>query len=114
MDQWLVDCSREPWFQLASPCLHSCARILTASVRLSRTQAREKPTMRRILTILLSFVVVAGILPICASPRPAAAPNELLGAFRLPEKNGWTYVHLQGTPREIGFQNGYLLAPEID
>src|SRR5690349_5616766 len=40
-------------------------------------------------------------------------PKELKGAYRLPKKNGWTYVHLHGTPHEIGFQNGYLLAPEI-
>lgn len=39
--------------------------------------------------------------------------KELSGAYRLPAKNGWTYVHLQGTPHQIGFQNGYLLAPEI-
>jgi hypothetical protein len=30
------------------------------------------------------------------------------------DKNGWTFVRLKGTPEEIGFQNGYLLAPEID
>ncbi|HET8827292.1 MAG TPA: C45 family peptidase [Terriglobales bacterium] len=42
-----------------------------------------------------------------------AAPKGLNGAFRLPKKNGWTYVHLHGSPHEIGFQNGYLLAPEI-
>ena len=30
------------------------------------------------------------------------------------EKNGWIYVHLEGTPDQIGFQHGYLLAPEID
>ena len=27
---------------------------------------------------------------------------------------GWTFVHLAGTPSEIGFQHGYLLAPEIE
>ena len=30
------------------------------------------------------------------------------------DKAGWIYVHLQGTPREIGYQHGYLLAGEID
>ncbi len=34
-------------------------------------------------------------------------------SFRRPEVNGWTFVHLEGTPAEIGFQHGYLLAPEI-
>lgn len=37
----------------------------------------------------------------------------LVGSFR-EDRAGWTYVHLQGTPGEIGFQDGYLLAPEID
>jgi len=48
-----------------------------------------------------------------ASAARAANPTELKGAFRQPQKNGWTYVHLEGSPREVGFQNGYLLAPEI-
>ena len=26
---------------------------------------------------------------------------------------GWIYVHLEGSPHDIGFQHGYLLAPEI-
>jgi hypothetical protein len=30
------------------------------------------------------------------------------------EKNGWIFVHLEGTPREIGRQHGELLAEEID
>src|ERR1019366_3078327 len=28
--------------------------------------------------------------------------------------NGWIYVHLEGSPSDIGFQHGYLLANEID
>jgi len=28
--------------------------------------------------------------------------------------NGWVFVHLEGTAREVGFQNGYHLAAEID
>lgn len=38
----------------------------------------------------------------------------LAGAFRRPEKAGWIFVHLQGDPSQIGFQHGYLLAPEIE
>ncbi len=33
-------------------------------------------------------------------------------AYRF-QQGGWTYVHLEGSPAEIGFQHGYLLAPEI-
>jgi hypothetical protein len=29
------------------------------------------------------------------------------------ENNGWIYLHIEGTPRERGFQHGYLLAKEI-
>jgi hypothetical protein len=36
----------------------------------------------------------------------------LEGSYRF-ERGGWTYVHLQGTPEQIGFQHGYMLAPEI-
>jgi hypothetical protein len=30
------------------------------------------------------------------------------------EKGGWTYVHLEGTPAQMGFQHGALLAAEIE
>lgn len=30
------------------------------------------------------------------------------------DRDGWIFVHLQGAPAQIGFQHGYLLAPEID
>jgi hypothetical protein len=44
----------------------------------------------------------------------ASNDPRLAGAFRRPADNGWTYVHLTGTPSQIGFQHGYLLAPEIE
>ncbi len=34
-------------------------------------------------------------------------------AFRKPAKNGWIFVHLEGEPATIGYQHGFLLAPEI-
>jgi hypothetical protein len=46
----------------------------------------------------------------------ATIPNNeprLKGAYRKPDENGWTMVHLEGSPADIGFQNGYLLANEI-
>ena len=30
------------------------------------------------------------------------------------DKNGWIYVHLEGSPSNIGYQHGYLLANDID
>ena len=47
-----------------------------------------------------------------ASPLPAADPR-LVGAYKFNE-GGWTFVHLEGTPEQVGFQHGYLLAREIE
>ena len=38
----------------------------------------------------------------------------LKNAYRMPPKNGWTYVHLEGAPSEIGFQHGWLISKEIE
>jgi len=37
----------------------------------------------------------------------------LQGSYKF-NQGGWTYVHLRGTPEQIGFQHGYLLAREIE
>ncbi len=39
--------------------------------------------------------------------------SKMKNAFRRPAVNGWTLVHLEGAPWEIGFQHGSLLAAEI-
>jgi hypothetical protein len=44
---------------------------------------------------------------------PLGAEDPLQGSYRF-ERNGWVYVHLEGAPERIGYQHGYLLAPEID
>jgi hypothetical protein len=41
-----------------------------------------------------------------------SSDRRLQKAYRF-QKGGWTYVHLEGSPSEIGFQHGYLLAAEI-
>lgn len=52
------------------------------------------------------FVVLQSVL--------AQAPKYNLTKASRESKNGWIYVHLEGTPTEIGYQHGYLLANEID
>jgi hypothetical protein len=47
----------------------------------------------------------AGVGPIAGSP-------DLQGAYRF-ERGGWVFIHLEGSSRQIGYQHGYLLAPEI-
>ncbi len=39
--------------------------------------------------------------------------GRLKNAFRKPSQNGWIFVHLEGKPADIGYQHGFLLAPEI-
>jgi Phospholipase B len=42
-----------------------------------------------------------------------SADARLNKSFRRPVQAGWIFVHLEGKPSDIGFQHGYLLAPEI-
>jgi hypothetical protein len=63
-------------------------------------------------TLGFACVFVALVLPSLA--KDAGGDPRLKQSFRLPEKNGWTFVHLEGQPAEIGFQHGYRLAPEIE
>jgi hypothetical protein len=70
--------------------------------------------MRRNAAIILVCVaILAGVAAASRAPETPKPDERLKGAFRRPPADGWTYVHLEGTPREIGFQHGYLLAPEI-
>jgi len=48
-----------------------------------------------------------------ARERAASHDPRLKGAYSF-ERGGWVYVHLEGEPEAIGFQHGYLLAPEIE
>jgi hypothetical protein len=67
--------------------------------------------MRRAAAVVL---ICAAILAATVAASKAPKPDERLkSAVRRPAVNGWTYVHLEGTPAEIGFQHGYLLATEI-
>jgi hypothetical protein len=58
----------------------------------------------------LSVLFMALAWPaLAASAKP---DSRLEKAYRF-QQGGWTYVHLEGSPSEIGYQHGYLLAPEI-
>jgi hypothetical protein len=60
---------------------------------------------------------LAALLVLAASSAAAFAGStpdpRLAGSYRHNEA-GWTYVHLAGTPEQIGFQHGTLLAKEIE
>src|SRR5215813_12727192 len=69
------------------------------------------------LLIVSCFIVCLSLSS--ASMAPAQRKLVSKGDIRLAkahreEKGGWVYAHLEGAPKQIGFQYGYLLAKEID
>jgi hypothetical protein len=60
------------------------------------------------------LLVAITITSLAQVPTNLVVDTRLKRSSRQPEKNGWTFVHLEGTPAEIGFQHGFLLAPEIE
>jgi len=70
---------------------------------------------RTVSRCLITFVLLCGLAGAAVAKQDAAKADEarLKGAYRF-ERSGWVYVHLEGTPANIGYQHGYLLAPEIE
>jgi hypothetical protein len=66
--------------------------------------------MRRIAAVVAVFVLA---LALALASREPQADARLKSASRHAAQNGWIWVHLEGSPSEIGYQHGYLLAPEI-
>ncbi len=58
-------------------------------------------------------LLMAALMMWLGAKEPFADPR-LQKCYRKAEQNGWTLVHLEGTPAEIGYQHGVLLAPEIE
>ena len=61
--------------------------------------------------IPLALLAVTGVTLLSTPPKQ---DPRLAGGERSAARDGWIQVRLAGTPAEIGFQHGYLLAPEID
>ena len=73
----------------------------------------------RLVTVCVTAALTLWIPFALAAPRSRttdAVPNSkdprLAGSYTF-ERGGWTFVHLQGSPQQIGFQHGYLLGPQI-
>ena len=65
-----------------------------------------------IATIVLILVAIAVAPRAAAKAGKGDLPSVSGPGYRF-ESGGWTYVHLEGDPSEIGFQHGQLLAAEI-
>ncbi len=62
-----------------------------------------------------SIFLVVSVLYVLATAFQGIQSQDprLKNAFRRPSQNGWIFIYLQGSPRQIGFQHGFLLSPEI-
>src|SRR5204862_3675328 len=56
----------------------------------------------------------AMVATIAAAQERAAANDVRLKPASRFEEGGWIYVHFEGDPGAMGYQNGYLLASEIE
>ena len=64
------------------------------------------------MRLAVAILIAALPLAVFGAANSKSDPR-LEGSYRFNE-GGWTYVHLRGTPQQIGFQHGWLLANEID
>ena len=64
--------------------------------------------------LVLVLVASASIRLFAANAKASGQSDaaRLKPAYRF-ERSSWIYVHLEGSPADIGYQHGYLLAPEI-
>ena len=60
----------------------------------------------KLLLKIVPVILIALTLFGCKRDRIGSATRE--------DKNGWIYLHLAGSPADIGYQHGYLAAKEID
>src|SRR5713226_3167625 len=72
---------------------------------------REELMLKKLMRCgcVLGFILSLTSAAVAAS---GSSDARLQKAYRF-QQGGWTYVHLEGSPSAIGFQHGYLLAPEI-
>lgn len=68
--------------------------------------------MRRMRAAAFAMLILGwGSRPAFAGDPPDS--SRLDGSSRL-ERDGWVFVHLEGSPERLGYQHGYLLAHEIN
>jgi len=71
--------------------------------------------MKTLINLLAAFLFLLSVVSTSGQDNNQLSNEQkawLAKANRF-EKNGWVYLHIEGTPQERGFQYGYLLAAEI-
>jgi hypothetical protein len=74
-----------------------------------------KAAARALILLVLAVLSLAGTSSAAATKQDASKTDDarLTPAYRF-NRGGWVYVHLEGSPSDIGYQHGYLLTPEIE
>ncbi|HEY6490703.1 MAG: C45 family peptidase [Terracidiphilus sp.] len=72
-----------------------------------------RPVPRATLPTLVALLLFAAVPARAVDGAPAADGRDSAGAGYRFERGGWTYVHLEGSPAQIGYQHGRLLSAEI-
>src|SRR3981081_227405 len=62
----------------------------------------------------IAFKILTPVLVLSILLFSCKKPHDRLANASREDKNGWVYVHLEGSPADIGYQHGFLLAAEID
>src|SRR5258706_16295410 len=76
--------------------------------------------MKQFIPPQLLFILIFTFFVSCQpsnkenSNKEKTSTSDPLAKASRENKNGWIYVHLEGSPSDIGYQHGYLLANDID
>ncbi len=68
---------------------------------------------KAVILLLLMFIFPVFIQGQTTGKQLTGEQKTWLSKANRHEKNGWTYLHIEGAPRERGFQHGYLMAKDI-
>jgi hypothetical protein len=61
----------------------------------------------------IGSVILLAVMYLGCHQSKTTTDNRLGNATRV-DSNGWIYIHLSGSPSDIGYQHGFLVAKEID
>jgi hypothetical protein len=84
--------------------VHAAQAARTSGAAGSASPAYATPPALTTLTTTAAFTAAAV---------QRGADNPILAKAYKFERGGWVYVHLEGSPHDVGYQHGFLLATEI-
>jgi len=68
--------------------------------------------MKKLVSILLTLAVAISLMIVPAMVSATGGDTSLLEGSYSYVQDGWLFVHLEGSPYQIGYQNGYLTADD--